>query len=214
LEEGRFSLGLSSDLLESGNWFSLFLLDSLLELVDMTEKKNNINHINSNEEERSNVELIYNYTEALLKIQGESLNRLDTKLSAFLAFAGVSLRFVVDLPNKSALINLPIWVANISLVLKTLACIFCVLSITVCVLGLTAKMRGITVEPEVLMNDTWYWEEPAHCQAFIINTWINASKEYKTVGQKKGKTLNFAIGLIFAAAITFASDTILLIFYT
>lgn len=179
----------------------------------MSEEKNNTNQVNNSEEEASNVELIYSYTEALVKAQEESLNRLDTKLSAFLAFAGVSLRFVVDLPNNSQLEGMPIWVTDSSLVLKTFSCVFCVLSITVCVLGLTAKMRGVTVDPEVLMNDTWYWTHPSRCRAFVINTWINASKEYQTLGQKKGKTLNFAIRLIFAAAIAFALDTILLIFY-
>ncbi|PSB00519.1 hypothetical protein [Merismopedia glauca] len=50
-----------------------------------------------------NTELIYTYTEALIKAQNESLNRLDTKLSGFLAFTGLLVRFAADLPGKNAL---------------------------------------------------------------------------------------------------------------
>lgn len=67
----------------------------------MNENLNDINHTNNTEVEDSNIELIYSYTESLIKAQEESLNRLDTKLSAFLAFAGVSLRFAVGFCCKN-----------------------------------------------------------------------------------------------------------------
>jgi hypothetical protein len=179
----------------------------------MSEKEEDTNQDSNIKEETSNVELIYTYTAALIKAQEDSLNRLDTKLSAFLAFAGVSLRFVVDLPNKSQLEGIPTTILVTSMVLKILACFFCLVSIVICVLGLTAKMRGAVVDPEILMDDKWYWEEPDRCRAFIINTWIDTSKEFRALGKKKGGTLNWAIRLICTVAITVALDTILLICY-
>lgn len=179
----------------------------------MDENLNDINHTNNAEEEESNIELIYSYTESLIKAQEESLNRLDTKLSAFLAFAGVSLRFAVDLPNKSTLIQTPELVTHISLLLKLFACGLSVTSILVSAWGLTARMRGSVITPETLMSDEWYWEEAERCRAFIIGEWIKTEREYKKTGLRKGKNLNQAIKLICGAAIAFALDVVLLSFY-
>lgn len=103
----------------------------------MDEKINDIDHTSNAEEKNSNVELIYSYTESLIKAQEESLNRLDTKLSAFLAFAGVALRFAIDLPNKSTLTQTPELVTIISLLLKLSACGLSVASILVSASGQT-----------------------------------------------------------------------------
>jgi hypothetical protein len=179
----------------------------------MDEKINDIDHTSNAEEKNSNVELIYSYTESLIKAQEESLNRLDTKLSAFLAFAGVALRFAIDLPNKSTLTQTPELVTIISLLLKLSACGLSVASILVSAWGLTARMRGSVVSPETLMSDKWYWEEAQRCRAFIINTWIRTEREYKKIGSRKGKNLNLAIKIICGSAIAFALDIVLLSFY-
>jgi hypothetical protein len=176
----------------------------------MNDELNCNNQINSIEEKPSNVDLIYSYTESLLKAQEESLTRLDTRLGTFLAFAGVSLKFAVDLPKKSELTGISECIVNSSLVLKLVACGFSTASIVMCVLGLTARMAGNTVSPKTLMSDKWYWEEGQRCRAFIVNTWIEASKEYKKTGLKKAKTLNLAIKLICGAAVAFFLDTVLL----
>ncbi len=73
-------------------------LDTLL--VDMSEELDSYDKDSDCSVEVANTELIYKYTESLLKSQSESLNRLDTKLSAFLAFTGVLVRFVGDLSGK------------------------------------------------------------------------------------------------------------------
>lgn len=161
----------------------------------------------------SNIELIYSYTESLIKAQEESLNRLDTKLSAFLAFAGVSLRFAVELPNKSALAAMPVLVTNTSLLLKQFAIGLSLLSLIVSVWGLTARRRGSVVNLETLMSDQWYWAEVERYRAFIVNTWIETEREYQALGSRKGKKLNLAIKLICGAAIAFALDVSLLSFY-
>lgn len=52
----------------------------------MSQQLNNDDNLGN----EPNTELIYQYTESLLKNQSESLNRLDTKLSVFLAFISSS----------------------------------------------------------------------------------------------------------------------------
>jgi hypothetical protein len=66
----------------------------------MNEEPSNYNKDSDYSAKVPNTELIYKYTESLLKDQSESLNRLDTKLSAFLAFAGVLVGFVGNLPGN------------------------------------------------------------------------------------------------------------------
>jgi hypothetical protein len=48
--------------------------------------------------EQSNIDLIYTYTESVLKSQIDSLGKLDTRLATLLAFSGVLLKLVFDLP--------------------------------------------------------------------------------------------------------------------
>lgn len=149
-------------------------------------------------EEKSNIELIYDYTKTVISAQSESLNRLDTKLSAFLGFSGLLLRFALSLPSNS--------VFNLCQVLKVLVCVFAGASILSSAIGLTAKIRGTTVDPKILMGDDWYWESEERCRAFIVNTWIVTTDEYEETGKKKGQNLNRTIWLFCIATILFAVD--------
>jgi hypothetical protein len=150
-------------------------------------------------EKKSNIQLIYDYTKSLVSDQSNSLNRLDTKLSAFLGFSALLLRFALNLPDDAA--------NNVcQVVVKVLVCVFAGASVLFSAMGLTAKTRGTTVDPKVLMGDDWYWEPEERCKAFIVNTWIVATDEYEAVGKKKGQKLNLTIWLFCIATILFAVD--------
>jgi hypothetical protein len=108
----------------------------------MSEELNDYNQDNSCSDKVPNTELIYKYTESLLKTQSESLNRLDTKLSAFLAFTGVLIKFVSDLSGKVTIQNLPCYSCTFLIIsaytsLGTAAFMPC--------LGLTARLRGSVI---------------------------------------------------------------------
>lgn len=123
---------------------------------------------------------------------------MDTKLSAFLGFSVILLRFALNLPDNS--------VFDVIKVLKVLVCLFAGASVLFSAIGLTAKNRGTTVDPKVLMGDDWYWESEEKCRAFIVNTWIVATDEYEAAGKKKGQNLNLTIWLFCIATILFAVD--------
>lgn len=64
----------------------------------MSDNINDYNNDNlTSAKKPTNTDLIYSYTQELRKLQNESLNRLDTKMSVFLAFTGVLVRFASDL---------------------------------------------------------------------------------------------------------------------
>lgn len=155
-------------------------------------------------EGKSNIELIYEYTKSVVSAQSDSLNRLDTKFSAFLGFSGILLRFALNLPDNS---GLNVWLGlNILQVLKVLVCTFAGASVLFSAIGLTAKNRGTTVDPKILMGDDWYWESEERCRAFIVNTWIVTTDEYQETGRKKGQNLNLTIWLFCIATLLFAVD--------
>jgi len=146
-----------------------------------------------------NTELIYEYTESLLKSQSESLNRLDTKLSAFLAFTGVLVRFVGDLPGKISIHGLR---CHSCTFLQILAYISLGASALLLCLGLTAKLRGGVISPKTLMREEWYFADNSDISDYIISAWIEAEKEYEKLGFDKGKKLNTAVWLIGVALVS------------
>jgi hypothetical protein len=157
-------------------------------------------------EKNSNIDLIYQYTASLLKEQGDSLNRLDTKLSAFLGFGGLTLRFALNLPSKpwhESLQN-PAYLS--CLILKVITCILAGACVFICAFGLTASLRGIAVDPKELMDDEWFQREEEICKGYIISAWIKITDEFEIVGKRKGQTLNIAIWCISIAIIAFAAN--------
>jgi hypothetical protein len=170
----------------------------------------NSSQCTTDEEKRSNIDLIYGCTEALLKSQRESLTRLDTKLSAFLALSGVMLRLTFDFPVLSDPARFGHLTCNTCHLLKVLTYVSLITAVFVSSFGLTAQPKGkTTVRPDVLMEDDWYWEEEERCKAWIVKGWIETEKEYVKLGLAKVKKLNATIFLICLAVVFIGVNLIL-----
>jgi hypothetical protein len=159
----------------------------------MSEELSNYIQDNNRSDKVPNTELIYKYTESVIKAQAESLNRLDTKLSGFLAFTGVLVRFVGDLSGKVAIHG---FVCYSCVLLTFLAYISLGVSAFVLCLGLTARIRVTIISPKVLMKDEWYFGDSGEISDFIISSWIEAEAEYEQLGFDKERKLKIAIQLI------------------
>jgi hypothetical protein len=155
--------------------------------------------------EHTNVELIYNYTESLLKARNDTITQLNGKLSTFLGFGGLLLRFSADLPQHSTPIDIPGFPCSTCLLLKIVACALSAASVCLSALGLTAQERGSVVSPDKLMA-AWFRKPDVRCRSFIINTWRGTIEEFRLLGIKKARRLNLAIYLLAIAAIVFALD--------
>lgn len=171
----------------------------------------NINYEASDmtQEASNNSEIIYSHTQSLLKSQQESLNRLDTKMGAFLAFAGVLLRFAINLPGKEELAASPKLACNTCLLLQIIVCIAATVSAVISGLGLTAKPKGNVPGPKTLMKDDIYGLDQETLRCRIINTWAQTEEEYTSVGEQKGNLLNCSIIASCISIIAFALDVIL-----
>lgn len=161
-------------------------------------------------EKAPNTELIYSYTEALLKTQSESLNRLDVKLSAFLAFTGVLVRFVRDLSGK---VNVQSFTCYSCIFLQSLAYVSLGASALILCLGLTSRLRGSVIAPKALMRNEWYFADNSEISDYIISAWIKTEQEYKQLGFDKGKKLNMAIRLIVLALLSITISALIQVIY-
>ena len=149
----------------------------------------------------SPIDVIYDYTQSLLKESGESFTRLDTRISVYIGFSAVLIRLALDLPHES----------TGSKLLRISICFFASLTIVVCSLGLLAKPSGNVADPNILMTDEWLLEqcEDNH-KAYITNGFIETINELDVLLKRRRRTLawvttSFLItSVLFAVAVAFS----------
>lgn len=172
----------------------------------MSEQHSNYSEDSNLSDKTPNTELIYSYTESLLRAQSESLNRLDTKLSAFLAFTGVLVRFVGGLSGKVTVQGFPCYSCT---VFQLLAYTSLGVSALLLCLGLTTNLRGRVISPKALMRDEWYFADSSEISDYIISAWIEAEREYEQLGFEKGRKLNIAVWLIALALVSITTSALI-----
>ena len=141
------------------------------------------------------VDVIYDYSQSVLKEYGESFTRLDTKISVYIGFSAVLIRLALDLPHES----IESGITRISI------CFFASLTIVVCSLGLLAKPSGNVADPKVLMSDEWFYEqcEDAH-KAYITNGFIETIDELDILLKRRRRTLAWVTTSFVIASVLFA----------
>jgi hypothetical protein len=139
-------------------------------------------------EEKTNIDLIYSYTESYLKLRNESVRSLNTKLAGLIGFSGALLKPFTDLPSCSycSLLKMGIFILLLVAVLLGLT-------------GLFAQSVGDVAEPTELYED-WYYNTNEECRQFIVGSWQTAIKQITEHGEKKAKYFNYGI-ICFATAI-------------
>jgi hypothetical protein len=161
----------------------------------MSEELSNYIQCSTNEmlPKETNTKLIYEYTESVIKTQRESLDKLNTKLSSFLAYTGVMIKFVGDLSEKVTIHSFMCYLCT-SLVVLAYICLG--ISVLLLCLGLSVKPSFKPILPETLMENDWYFADSSKVLDSIISNRIEISKDYEKSALKKGKNLNLAIWLI------------------
>ncbi|MGB5595327.1 MAG: hypothetical protein WBM32_07845 [Crocosphaera sp.] len=174
----------------------------------MSDNINDYNNDNlTSAKKPTNTDLIYSYTQELRKLQNESLNRLDTKMSVFFAFTGVLVRFASDLSEKVIIQD---FVCYSCLLLQVITYMALGSSALILCLGLTTKLRGSVISPKALMKDRWYFADKNDISDYIISGWVQAEEEYEKLGFEKGRKLNIAVWLIALSLICITINNILI----
>lgn len=130
----------------------------------------------------SNAQIIFTYSENMIRAQIGELTGLNYRLTALLALAGVELKMVVDLKT---------W---------TLPACFSVLAGLAAIVwackGLFAKPGSPFVSIDNLMSDEWYEADEEKLRCYIINTWARASKQINDIGHQRSIAVNCGIGCV------------------
>jgi hypothetical protein len=161
----------------------------------MIEEFSNYSQDNTNKmlSKETNTKLIYEYTESVIKTQRESLDKLNTKLSGFLAYTGVTIKFVGDLSEKVTIHGFVCYSCGY---LVILAYICLGISVLLLCLGLSVQPSFEVIPPDELMKNKWYFADSSDISDTIISSRIQVISDYKKRAESKSKRLNHAIWLI------------------
>jgi hypothetical protein len=166
------------------------------------ENDNNIGEQNY----KPNSRLFYTYTESAIKLLNDSINALNSKLSTVIGFAGVLLRFGVDLPG-----NIPIGDTQClsCLILKVASITFAFLSILTAILGFLPQTVGTMAYPEDLLVDEYFEDTEENNRIRIVKTWlIGYQLILDSIDTKSAGLKHASIFLLFAAA-AYALDSVI-----
>jgi hypothetical protein len=184
--------------------------DSLEEKDQVVESSNNNALEEDQAPERSNIELIYSYTEYRIKLTNDSLHALNTKLGSIIAFSGAAVGFSINLPNKAFIVqqSLEPYICYSCLILKILVCVLLVLAICTSMLGFLPQARGGMTPPNLLLKEHYYDSEEEY-RLVITRTWIEALDEIEQARDSKAEFVKRAILALGGAAVLAASNIIL-----
>jgi hypothetical protein len=146
----------------------------------------------NNDEERSNVELIYDYTGSLYQSTSSNLASLDTRLATIIGFGGLLLRFSGDLLADNW------WQLTIKLVTGVLIAV----SACVALQGFLSKPSGTLIKPEALLNK-WYYISDEECRLLITRELAQTIEELNHLREYKSRRLNCSVRCLVAAVLTF-----------
>lgn len=127
-----------------------------------------------------------------------------------IAASGVLLRFSVDLPVTSEMLESAGLTCYTCKLLKIILIATAAIAVAISTWGLLSKPKGKVPEPKKLMESELYSLDSERLKCHIINSWIETNKEYLEFGMQKGKRLNMAIRLLCIAIVAFAIDILLI----
>ncbi|HLO89451.1 MAG TPA: hypothetical protein VK203_31200 [Nostocaceae cyanobacterium] len=166
----------------------------------------------NNNQDESNIALIYEYAEQALKSVQADIDALNTKLSAVIGFNAVLIRFSSGLPDQSLKINVKILGVCLScyscITLKIISCILLIISIIICLLAFFPKSGGEIVRPRELIEKCLTITEETY-RLSIINVWDKNLEKFDFIRSHKSKSLKWAVVGFGIATIISGIDIIL-----
>jgi hypothetical protein len=153
--------------------------------------KNSIDDSNHN-----NLDLIYTYTESILKAVNDDVNTINTKLGTVIAFNGVLVKVAIDLPDQKSIISgLNCYTC---LVIKISICTLLLCSIWISTSALIPIVNSSIAKPSELLKN-WYTVDSEVCRLFILKGLSQAIEGLDEERERKSNQLSNGIRLIAGA---------------
>jgi hypothetical protein len=157
---------------------------------------------------------IYFYTEGYIKSRLEVIQKLESKILATLAFSGVTLKVVSDLPNASKLQTANGFFCYSCLLLKTFSCLAVIVAIVTLVLTIRFKPKVSAISPkEVIKKIEWLKVKKSEWQSFVFKNWYSMDEDIQIIIKNKGESLNKALIMLMLASIFYIFHVLLSTYY-
>ncbi len=144
-----------------------------------------------------NSQLIYEYTEKLLKTRIENVDILNTRLIALLAGNTGMIKLSADI----AIIHPIVCYQPI----VKIACFCCaLLSSIVIISSFLTKLKGTVADPYVIAGKDHRHRDPAELRAFIMSYWAHSINEYERHIKAKSLRVNLAVFLFLSSIVLFS----------
>lgn len=149
----------------------------------------------------NNAGLAFEYAMDYLRMAKAAAGSLNVRLGTVIGFAGLALRFALDLPVDGCLS---------CLLLKAGVCGLAIIAMGFGLWGIYPFPVGKIVRPEVLLEDDWYRESGDRVRCALVDALSVAAAEIGNMNYVKSMRLRLAVGFLAALAVIFGIDVILL----
>jgi hypothetical protein len=156
-----------------------------------------------NKNDIQNIDLAYIYTENYLKDRRSDISNLRLRQGTFLGFAGLLLRFNMELSNSQ-----PSYLLTKIVALVTSFC-----SIFILGWALRAYLSGVVVDPGTLIEDEYLQSQNPEIKLAIVRKHIKACDDLYLLSLEQKKWLNYAINFLVSSAFFFTANCILVSFF-
>ena len=137
------------------------------------------------------------------------MNRLDTKLSGFLAFTGLMIKFASDFPKEEDLQDKIELICYSCIILKLGTIISLMVAAIFLGWGIVKGFESGVISPKDLIKYKDQYPKKV-LQSWILFYWSKAEPYYKELGVEKQENLSRAVWLI-VAALTMLGVNILIV---
>jgi len=162
--------------------------------------------MSTSDDNGNNLDLIYEYTNIILKNVNDDIDAINTKLGITIAFNTALIRVAVDLPDRDIGIELACYTC---VVFKTIVFVLLIISIWLSSSGLLTPALSITVVKPSELLENWYRSEPEVCKLFILKGLSQAIAGLDLERDRKIQLLTGSIRLL-AFAVTLLAISFLL----
>lgn len=145
-----------------------------------------------------NTKFIYDYTQEIFKAIQINIASLNTRLGVVIGFAGLMLRFSLDLPNCFLS----------CLLFKVTACISVGVALGFALFGFLTKPSGEYANAKELLENNYYSPEEL-LRLQIIDAWNEGIAGLSVLQSRKNFSLNWSVGVLSFSSTCFGLNIIL-----
>lgn len=149
--------------------------------METSENSVMLSEIKMENQEHSNIDLIYEYTKERVKDINDGINRKINALAGTLAFDGAVLKFTSDMPSESYYFSA-----------RILICLLLLISMVSCIAGLRPIKTNTILSPKNLLEPQMYRASSEEFKITIVSSWEKFIPSAQKVSDERGKCLDLA----------------------